>query len=305
MTTLGDLLRAAGQRGVTRLDAQLLASHHLQRDRSWVLAHADWAVPAAQQRAFVADCERLLDQVPLAYVLGEREFHGLMLQVDPSVLVPRPDTETLVDWALELLQGPLAAHPGAEVVDLGTGSGAIALAVKRRVAGARVTATDRSAEAVRVARANARAHGLEVEFVAGDWWQPLAGRRFDLCLSNPPYVAADDRHLLALRHEPASALTPGGDGLGALRQIVQGARAHLREGAWLLLEHGFDQGDAVGAMLLTAGFEPVQTRKDLAGQARCSGGQMAPADVGSTDDPGRERSVTLHKPASATSGAKR
>jgi len=277
MTTLREALRAAVARGIDGLDAQLLAAHHLQRDRAWVLAHDDWVPSAAQRRAFEADCRRLIDRVPLAYVLGEREFHGLMLKVGPGVLVPRPDTETLVDWAVELLRGPLAAIPEADVVDLGTGSGAIALAVKRQIGGARVCATELSAESVRLAQSNARTHGLEVDFVLADWWQPLAGRHFDLCLSNPPYIAADDPHLSALRHEPKLALTPGGDGLGAFQKIVQGAPAQMRSGAGLLLEHGFDQADAVGTLLRRAGFVSVQTRTDLAGHPRCTGGQIGPA----------------------------
>lgn len=272
MTTLGDMLRAARARGVDRLDAQLLAAHHLRRSRAWLLAHDDAPVSQPLQRAFEADCRRLGDRVPLAYVLGEREFHGLRLMVDAAVLVPRPDTETLVDWALELLAGPLAGIASPEVVDLGTGSGAIALAVKKAFGNARVCATDRSAEAVRVAEANAAAHGLQVKFLVGDWWQPLAGRRFDLVLSNPPYIAAGDAHLVELRHEPLAALTPGGDGLAALQRIVHGARPHLRGSGWLLLEHGFDQADAVRSMLHGAQFSAIRTRNDLAGRPRCSGG---------------------------------
>ena len=204
----------------------------------------------------------------MAYLLGEREFHGLSLRVSPAVLVPRPDTETLVDWALELL----AAASTAQVADLGTGSGAIALALKKARPNARVCAVERSPAALQVAQANGQHHGLEVEWLTGDWWQPLGGRRFDLVLSNPPYVAAADPHLQALRHEPLHALSPGGDGLSDLAHIVQHAPLHLVAGGGLLLEHGHDQAQAVREMLQHAGFTGVKTRADLAGRPRCSGG---------------------------------
>ena len=224
----------------------------------------------AQLAAFAAGCRRRADGEPLAYVLGEREFHGLMLQVSPAVLVPRPDTETLVDWALQLLALPLADNP--EVADLGTGSGAIALALKHRHPAARVCAVDCSAAALDVARANAARHGLQVEWRLGNWWQPLQGRRFHLVVGNPPYVAGNDPHLAALRHEPALALTPGGDGLAALAHIIGGAAPHLHDGGWLLLEHGHDQAGEVCRLLADAGFTGMQTQSDLAGQPRCSGG---------------------------------
>jgi release factor glutamine methyltransferase len=259
--------------GLERLDAQLLLAHRLQRPRAWLLAHDSAPLSAEQQQAYLAGCQRRADGEPLAYLLSEREFHGLMLQVSPAVLVPRPDTETLVDWALELLATPLAAKP--EVADLGTGSGAIALALKHRHPAAHVSAVECSAPALEVARANAAHHRLQVEWQLGSWWQPLAGRRFHLVASNPPYVAEDDPHLAALRHEPALALTPGGNGLSALAQIARGAPAHLHDAGWLLLEHGHEQADAVCRLLTDAGFEAVQTRADLAGRPRCSGGRRA------------------------------
>ena len=209
---------------------------------------------------------------PVAYLLGEKEFHGLRLHVDARVLVPRPDTEVLVDWAIELLRGELAAVVRPAVVDLGTGSGAIALAVKQACPGAAVVASDASADALAVARANASGLGLAIECIDGAWWLPLAGRRFHLALSNPPYIAAHDHHLGALRAEPLCALTPGATGLEALQEIVAGATDHLEPGGWLLLEHGFDQAAAARALLNTAGFTRVETRRDLGGQARCSGG---------------------------------
>jgi release factor glutamine methyltransferase len=263
---IAEWLEHARARGVARLDAQLLLAHRLQRSRAWLIAHDDEPVDAAALEPLLA--RRGLG-VPLAYLVGQREFHGLRLDVNEAVLVPRPETEALVDWALEL--------PGAaSAVDLGTGSGAIALALKQRRPTTAVCASDASAQALAVARGNARRLGLEVEFALGDWWAPLAGRRFALALSNPPYISAGDTHLDALRHEPQSALVAGADGLDALRCIVAGAPAHLLPGAWLLLEHGHDQAEAVRALLRAAGFEAPVTRADLAGLPRCTGARRPP-----------------------------
>lgn len=271
--TVAQALAAAQSAGLERLDAQLLLGHLLGQPRSWLIAHDGDALPPAQADAYAALCTRRAGGEPFAYLVGEREFHGLSLQVSPAVLVPRPDTEVLVDWALELMGREMAGRPAPEVVDLGTGSGAIALAVKHRHPAARVGAVDLSEAALAVARGNAQRLGLAVDFRAGSWWQPLAGQRFDLVLSNPPYIAGGDPHLAALAHEPALALTPGGDGLDAIRQIVAGAPAHLVPGGWLLLEHGYDQAETVAALLRTAGFDGVATRRDLAGQPRCTGGR--------------------------------
>ena len=259
--------------GLDRLDAQLLLAHHMGRDRAWLLAHDDATLTPLAQAAFDIDCRRRADAVPMAYLLGEREFHGLMLKLTPDVLVPRPDTETLVDWALSILGHELAALPHPEVVDLGTGSGAIALALKQRVHQARLSASDTSAAALAVARGNARAHRLDIEFRLGDWWQPWRDRHFDVVVCNPPYIAAGDAHLAALRHEPAMALSPGTDGLCAIDAVVSGAPRHLRRGGWLLLEHGHDQASAVCQRLRDARFVKVQTRADLSGNARCSAGR--------------------------------
>jgi release factor glutamine methyltransferase len=278
---IADALALARAEGVARLDAQLLLAHRLQRPRTWLLAHDEALLNAEHAAAFRADLRQRSAGVPLAYLVGEREFHGLKLQVSHAVLVPRPETELLVDWALELLRvpGALAGRPARAVVDLGTGSGAIALALayalKDGGTDTLVTASDASVGALAVAQANAQQLALTVEVVAGDWWLPLAGRRFDLAVSNPPYVAGDDPHLAALAHEPRAALTPEGDGLAALRSIVAGASAHLQSGGWLLLEHGFDQAVAVRQLLDEHGFGAVTTRADLAGQPRCTGGRWA------------------------------
>jgi release factor glutamine methyltransferase len=271
--SISQWLQHARAVGVERLDAQQLAAHHLARPRTWVLAHDDEVLAPPQRAALEAALAQRRQGVPLAYLLGKREFHGLDLEVDARVLVPRPETEGLVDWALELA----AQAPVAAIADLGTGSGAIALALKHRLPAFDITATDRSAEALAVAAANGRRLGLAVRWLCGDWWQPLAGQRFGLAVSNPPYVAAGDPHLAALRHEPLAALAAGSDGLADLRRIVADAPAHLAPGGWLLLEHGFDQAEAVCALLRAASFEAVQSRTDLAGLPRCSGGRRAQA----------------------------
>ncbi|MBI3157167.1 MAG: peptide chain release factor N(5)-glutamine methyltransferase, partial [Burkholderiales bacterium] len=264
-------LAAARALGVDRLDAQLLLAHRLGCTRSWVLAHPEAALAPAVAEALREDLLRRADGVPLAYLTGEKAFHRLVLRVTPAVLVPRPDTETLVDWALELLAGPLAARPAPSVLDLGTGSGAIALAVAQGCARARVHALDASAEALAVARANGERLGLAVRWWLGDWWQalPADAPRFDLALANPPYVAPGDPHLPALRHEPRAALVPPGEsGLGALEAIIAAAPVQLVPGGWLLLEHGHDQADAVAQRLAAAGFGAIEQRRDFGGHLR-------------------------------------
>ncbi|MCT8178812.1 peptide chain release factor N(5)-glutamine methyltransferase [Variovorax sp. CY25R-8] len=269
-STVAQALAAAARLGVDRLDAQLLLLHALGRpphDRAWLLAHDTDTLPEPLWTALSAQLLRRLAGEPVAYLLGEKEFHGLALRVDPRVLVPRPDTETLVDWALECLEGQAAPR----VLDLGTGSGAIALALQHARPDARVDAVDASADALAVARANAERLKLPVHFAQADW---LAGadQGYALIASNPPYIAAGDPHLPALQHEPVSALVAGADGLDDIRRIVADAPAHLAEGGWLLLEHGHDQAPAVRQLLAAQGFAEVQSREDLAGIARCSGG---------------------------------
>ena len=273
MNSVAQALATARALGLDRLDAQLLLSDALARPRSWLLAHGEHPIDPALALRFEAHCARRADGEPVAYLLGEKEFHGLRLKVDRAVLVPRPDTETLVDWALELLA---AAPARPAVADLGTGSGAIALALAHARPHARVCAVDVSLAALAVARANGRQLGLDVEWLHSDWWSALAGRRFDMVVSNPPYIAADDPHLPALRHEPGLALTPGGDGLDALRTLIACAPAHLRPQGWLLVEHGHDQAEAVRELLKRWGFTATTSRNDLAGRPRCSAGQRSP-----------------------------
>lgn len=269
--TVAAALAAARSCGVPRLDAQVLLAHHLGKSRPWLIAHAEQPLSSEQVAAFEAHVVSFADGVPLAYLTGWREFHGLALQVTPDVLVPRPETETLVDWALELLADSFAPSTQPQVVDLGTGSGAVAIAIKHRIPRARVRAVDFSAAALQVACGNALRLGLEIEWVQSDWWSGLHAPRVQLAVSNPPYVAAGDPHLAALQYEPLQALCGGGDGLAAVRQIVQGAAAHLEPGAWMLLEHGFDQAIAVRALFAEHGFETAETRRDIGGHARCSG----------------------------------
>jgi len=270
--TIAQALAAARTLGLDRIDAQWLLGHVLQQPSAWLISHDDQPLVAATAQAYAALCRRRADGEPLAYLVGQAGFHGLTLQVTPDVLVPRPDTETLVDWALDLLPTLAAAQP--QVADLGTGSGAIALAVAHRHSAAQVLATDLSPAALAVAQTNARALGLALHWAQGAWWQAVpAGARFHLVLSNPPYIASGDPHLPALRHEPMLALTPGGDGLDALRQIIAGAPGHLHPGGWLLLEHGWDQADAVAALLAAAGFQAIGHRADLGGHPRCTGGR--------------------------------
>jgi release factor glutamine methyltransferase len=264
------LAAAAALGSIDRLDAQLLLLHALGRPsngRAWLLAHDTEALPAAVWSTFAGLCARRVAGEPVAYLVGEKEFHGLSLQVDARVLVPRPDTETLVDWALQRLEGRAAPS----VLDLGTGSGAIALAIQHARRDAQITAVDASADALTVARANAARLGLAVQFVEANWLAG-AGTGHDLIVSNPPYVATGDAHLAALRHEPLGALVSGPDGLDDIRRIVGAAPGHLKDGGWLLLEHGYDQAAAVRELLARRGFAQVQSRADLAGIARCSGG---------------------------------
>ncbi len=262
-------LDLARQAGIERSDAHALLQALLQRPRSWLIAHDDAPLEAAQAEQFRHWLTRRASGEPVAYLLGQQEFYGLLLEVSTATLVPRPDTETLVDWALACMP------PKARVLDLGTGSGAIALAIKHSRPDAQLCATDASAAALAMAQRNGERLGLSVEWLIGSWWQAVAGRRFDLIVSNPPYIAEGDPHLPALRHEPKSALTAGADGLDDLRLIVASAAQHLRPGGWLMLEHGFDQWRAVAALFSAHGtFANAEHRLDLGGHQRCTGAQI-------------------------------
>ena len=260
------------QFGLTRLDAQMLLLHACQlpiHDRALLLAHGEEVLSFETQARYLDFLQRRARLEPLAYITGVKEFFGLQLHIDQRVLDPRPETETLVEWALTCLADTLEPR----IADLGTGSGAIALALKHSLPSAQVTAVDASADAIAVATANAQSLGLEIATYVGNWCAPLTDQSFDLIVSNPPYVADGDAHLAQLPHEPISALVAGKDGLDDLRQIVTQAAEHLKPGAWLLLEHGFDQAQAVQDLLANQGFLSVQSRPDLAGILRCTGGQ--------------------------------
>ncbi|MEJ6007773.1 peptide chain release factor N(5)-glutamine methyltransferase [Paucibacter sp. AS339] len=269
-------LQLAQGLGVDRLDAQLLVGAALQQNRAWLISHDDAPLPSELAASLLAQLQQCAAGMPLAYLLGEKEFHGLLLKVTPDTLVPRADTETLVDWALEILATGFETSLGSSpprVVDLGTGSGAIALAIKASHPAAQVAAVDLSVAALAIAQENARRLQLDLSFHQGSWWQPLTGRQFELIVSNPPYIAGEDPHLPALRHEPMGALTPGGNGLSDLMQLIEGAPQHLRPGGWLLLEHGYDQAEPVAEALHLRGFTELSLRRDLGGQARVSGGR--------------------------------
>ena len=272
--TVGQALAEARARGVAMLDARLMLGRLLGRTPTQLIAGDEQRLGTEAAARWTSWLARRAGGEPLAYLLGEKEFHGLLLDVTADVLVPRPETELLVDWAGELLS---AAGGAATVLDLGTGSGAIALAVKQSHPSATVTATDASPAALAVARNNAARLALAVDFVEASWWRGLDRRRFAVVLSNPPYVRDSDPALAALRHEPQMALSSGGDGLAALREIIAGAPARLEPGGWLLLEHGYDQDEDVRTLLADAGLEAVETRRDLAGHPRATGGRARSA----------------------------
>ncbi len=275
---LADSLRRAQTLGMHRIDAQLLHLYALDRDaneRAWLLAHDTDELDAAVLARLEPLLQRRLAGEPLAYITGRKEFFGLPLQIDARVLDPRPDTETLVEWALDLLP----AQAACTVIDLGTGSGAIALALQKHRPQARVSAVDASAQALAVASANAERLQLPVRFIRSHWLREVQDR-FDLIVSNPPYIRSDDPHLTALQHEPLQALASGADGLDDIRAIIAQAPAHLNAGGWLLLEHGYDQAEAVRSLLREAGWRHVQSRQDLAGTERCTGAQIANTQAG-------------------------
>jgi release factor glutamine methyltransferase len=253
---------------LNRLDLELLLAQTLEVSRSHIIAFPEKPLPASVQKTLCQLSDRLRQGEPVAYLLGSCEFYSLELRVTPDVLIPRPDTELIVECALEKLSGGSAQC----VVDLGTGSGAIAISIASN-SSAQVVATDISAPALKIAEANARLQQANVSLLHGDWFAPLENRRFFMIVSNPPYVAAAAPHLPHLRFEPQSALVSGADGLDALRMIWQQAGKHLENQGWLLLEHGYDQGDAVRRGLADAGFKHIVTRRDLGGNERVTMGQ--------------------------------
>ena len=288
VVTISSALQSAQDAGLDRLDAQLLLLHALGTPptlaggrRAWLLAHDGDALALEPSQQFAHLRGRRLAGEPLAYLTGHKEFFGLALQVDPRVLVPRPDSETLVVWALDVLtqMGTAFAENQLRVLDLGTGSGAIALALKHAKPHMQVHATDISTAALSVARSNARALDLEISFSQGSWLDAAQGP-FHCIVSNPPYVAEGDPHLSALRHEPLSALTAGPDGLRDILHIVANAGRYLHPDGWLLLEHGHDQSAQVLELLAWAGFDKRQLRRDLGGHTRCSGGQFRALSAG-------------------------
>jgi release factor glutamine methyltransferase len=277
LTTIADVLDTAiaelrESSASARLDAELLVSGALERPRSFLISHAGEALsPETLARIAQAIARRRRGE-PVAHILGSREFWSLDLEVNPHVLIPRPETERLVEFAIDVL--PAEAH--SKVLDLGTGSGAVALAIAKERPNARLIATDNSAEAITVACRNAEGLGLaNVSFLVGDFYEPVGAMHFDLIVSNPPYVSAKDPALAApeLKAEPRGALVPGPTGLEAIERIVARAPEHLRPGAWLALEHGSEQAAAVRALLSAAGFSTIRTLKDLANHERVTAGK--------------------------------
>jgi release factor glutamine methyltransferase len=263
--------RLAASSDSPRLDAELLLASVLDVSRSALFSRGGDALNEQRQHLFESRLERRADNEPVAYLLGTQGFWTLDLQVNPDVLVPRPETELLVEWALELV----ARGAQKSIADLGTGSGAIALAIASERPQTRVVATDFSIAALTTAERNAKHCGIgNVSFALGSWLVAL-DEKFDLIVSNPPYIAAGDTHLPALKHEPISALTDNADGLSCLREIIVNAPKCLQPNGWLLVEHGYDQGEAVRALFAQAGFVDIATRRDLGKQERATGGRRA------------------------------
>ena len=252
------------------LENRILLCHALGLNRVGLITQSDRVLSAAETAVLTTLMARRMAGEPIAYIVGRREFFGLDFCVTDAVLIPRPDTELLVELALERLL------PGASVLDMGTGSGAIAVAIAHTRPDARVSALDASVDALAVARANAAANGATVRLLHSDWFSALGSESFDLIVANPPYIASGDRHLSEgdLRFEPICALTDHADGLAALRAIVAGAASHLAPGAWLLLEHGYDQAARVRQLLTKHGYAGAQSWRDLSGIERVSGGQF-------------------------------
>ena len=253
------------------LENRILLCHALGLTRVGLITQSDRALTADEATRLRALLARRLHGEPIAYIVGQREFYGLEMHVNDAVLIPRPDTELLVELALERLPA------GASVLDMGTGSGAIAVALAHTRPDAQVSALDVSEAALAVARSNAARHHARVRLLHSDWFAAVAGERYALIVSNPPYIAEGDRHLAEgdLRFEPRGALTDHADGLAALRILAGGAAAHLDAAGWLLMEHGYDQAAAVRALLAERGYTEVQSWRDLSGIERVTGGRRA------------------------------
>ena len=274
--SIADALRWATSAGIDRLDGQLLLLHAVGRpnhDRSWLVTHDDQRLQAPEVGTFEALVARRLAGEPLAYIIGVKEFFGLSFGVSNAVLIPRPDTETVVQWALQTINALETDASTPHILDLGTGSGAIALAIKSQAPQCLVTAIDASATALAQAARNGQQLGLDVSWRQSDWFASVDHLLFDVIVSNPPYIAANDPHLRDLRHEPLSALASGADGLDDLRHIIAHSGPYLREGGWLLLEHGYDQAKPVAELLKAAGFKAIGHQTDLGGVTRCTGGR--------------------------------
>ncbi len=272
--TLFEALAEARQK-IDRLDARLLLQYATGCTHTDLLARPEMPVIAPAYAQFAEWVERRAAGEPLAYLVGEAEFRGRVFQVSPDVLIPRPETEVLIEVALDKLR----ACEKPRILDLGTGSGIVAISLALECAGAQVTAVDLSVGAISVARNNAGRLGAQVDFRAGNWFDPVPGERFDLIVSNPPYIADGDPHLAlnGLPFEPQMALTDrdmGGNGLACIRAIVAGAASHLNSGSWLLFEHGYDQGESSRNLLSGAGFKDAFTLPDLAGTDRVSGAHL-------------------------------
>ncbi len=275
--TIGELLLAARSQlapvhDSARLDSELLLAHVLNRSRTWLYTWPEHRPAPAESEQFRQLVEQRQDGVPVAYLTGQCEFWSLTLEVNPATLIPRPETELLVEQALNHIPSGAALR----IADLGTGTGAIALSIATERPECRIVAADRCPTALATARRNADRHGItNVSFRAGDWYQPLAGEQFDIILSNPPYIADGDPHLQQgdLRFEPPEALTSGCDGLDAIRTLINSGRNHLDPGGWLMIEHGFDQGSAITRLLRQSGYHSIQSYPDLAGHDRITAAQ--------------------------------
>ncbi len=262
---VGEFLKEARIALGDRIEADALMKHVLDVSSAWLIAHSQDEIPEESADSFRNLLQRRIQGEPVAYLVGHREFYGLDFHVDKNTLIPRPDTELLVDLALERIAD--------RVLDLGTGSGAVAISISLH-SKSRVTAVDRSKAALKVARDNAKRLGAEVRFLESDWFSNLEDEKFGLIVSNPPYVAEGDPHLEDLSHEPTMALTSGADGLDSIRKIVSEAPKYLEKGGWLLFEHGYDQGGACREILLFNGFSEISTWNDLAGIERVSGARL-------------------------------